>query len=67
MVYYWAKNPQVAEGLLKGNRVLELGSGTGIVGITASTFRSKTVILTDLPEYLTILQTNQQRNLHLSS
>lgn len=22
MVYYWAKNPQVAEGLLKGKRVL---------------------------------------------
>jgi predicted nicotinamide N-methyase len=45
---------------------LELGSGTGIVGIAAATFGPKTVLLTDLPEYLTILQANQQRNLHLA-
>ncbi len=46
--------------------MLELGSGTGIVGIAAGTFGPKNVILTDLPEYLAILQTNQQRNLHLT-
>jgi predicted RNA methylase len=43
-----------------------LGSGTGIVGISAAIFNPKTVYLTDLPEYLKILEINQQKNTHLS-
>ena len=59
MVYYWNKNKQTAFDLLQGKNVLELGSGTGIVGICAAAFSPKTVYLTDLPEYLKILQLNQ--------
>lgn len=59
MVYYWNKNKHIAEDLLQGKNVLELGSGTGIVGICSAAFNPKKVHLTDLPEYLKILQLNQ--------
>jgi predicted nicotinamide N-methyase len=55
MVYYWNKNTKIAEELLRDKVCLELGSGTGIVGIAASLFDAKKVYLTDLPEYLAIL------------
>jgi len=38
--------------LLKDKRVLELGSGTGIVGLAAAAFGAQKVYLTDLPQYL---------------
>lgn len=49
MVYYWNKNKNIAKDLLTNKNVLELGSGTGIVGISAAIFNPKTVYLTDLP------------------
>jgi predicted RNA methylase len=67
MVYYWNKNQQIAKAFLEGKRVLELGSGTGIVGISAALFDPSAVFLTDLPEYIKILEINQQKNTHLSS
>lgn len=55
MISYWNKNKDVALELFAGKRVLELGSGTGLVGIGASAFSPTKVYLTDLPEYLKIL------------
>lgn len=55
MVYFWNKNQAVAHDYLYQKTVLELGSGTGIVGIAGAAFDSKRVYLTDLPEYLKIL------------
>ena len=51
---------------IKGQQILELGSGTGMVGVAASAFNPQKVYLTDLPEYLSILQINANKNNHLS-
>ena len=40
LVYYWNKNPQLANSLLNGKRVLELGAGTGMAGVAASAFNA---------------------------
>lgn len=66
MVYFWNKNKHIANDYLSSKTVLQLGSGTGIVGISATAFNPKKVYLTDLPEYLKILEINQQKNLNLS-
>ena len=43
---------------LRGKRVIELGSGTGIVGIVAARCLPATLVLTDLPELLPLLSSN---------
>ena len=66
MIHYWNKNTHLAQALFKGKRVLEVGSGTGIVGVAAAAFNPKKVYLTDLPEYLAILQSNKNKNVALN-
>jgi hypothetical protein len=39
-----------------------LGSGTGAVGICATAFEPSVVYLTDLEEYIKILEVNMQKN-----
>lgn len=46
-------------------RILELGSGTGLVGIAASVLWDVDVLLTDLPEIVPNLQKNVTSNMHL--
>ncbi|KAJ9630152.1 Protein-lysine N-methyltransferase rrg1 [Knufia peltigerae] len=48
-------------------RVLELGSGTGLVGIAAACIWSTDVLLTDLPEIVANLQQNLLQNQNLIS
>ena len=43
-------------------RVLELGAGTGLVGITCNIAGSTVVVMTDLPECLPICGTNVKAN-----
>jgi predicted nicotinamide N-methyase len=38
LISYWDKNKEMAKKFLFGKRVLELGSGTGAVGICATAF-----------------------------
>lgn len=43
-------------------RILELGSGTGLLGLTASMLWDRTTILTDLPDIVPNLNVNLKRN-----
>ncbi|CAE8680306.1 unnamed protein product, partial [Polarella glacialis] len=45
-----------------GCRMLELGAGTGVTGLIASRFGAKSVVLTDLPSMLPLLQMNRDLN-----
>ncbi|CAG9579809.1 unnamed protein product [Danaus chrysippus] len=52
---------QTKPEFLSGLRVLELGSGLGVVGLTAATLGAQ-VTLTDLPEALPLLRLNLSEN-----
>ena len=43
---------------LRGKRVIELGSGTGVVGIVAARCHPSSLVLTDLPDLLPLLSAN---------
>ncbi|KAJ8066648.1 hypothetical protein OCU04_005695 [Sclerotinia nivalis] len=43
-------------------RILELGSGTGLLGLTAAMLWNRTTILTDLPDIVPNLDVNLKRN-----
>lgn len=58
-IAYLNKNPKVAEEYITGKNVLELGSGTGILGLAASMFKPKVIWLTDLEEYIKIIEMNK--------
>ena len=49
--------------LVRGQKILELGSGTGIVGITLASLGAQ-VTLTDTAGLLPLLQSNLNQNLH---
>ncbi|GMH40558.1 hypothetical protein BSKO_08462 [Bryopsis sp. KO-2023] len=57
LAHYLHKNPYE----LKGKRVVELGSGTGVVGLAAALLGAN-VILTDLPRMMDLLQRNIEGN-----
>ncbi|XP_063860985.1 protein N-lysine methyltransferase METTL21D-like isoform X1 [Scylla paramamosain] len=48
--------------LLKGSSVVELGAGTGCVGLAAALLGASHVTLTDLPELLPLLKINCAQN-----
>lgn len=41
---------------------MELGSGTGAVGICATAFEPSVLYLTDLEDYIKILEVNMEKN-----
>ncbi|DBA98948.1 hypothetical protein WJX77_006801 [Trebouxia sp. C0004] len=57
LLNYFCTDP----GLLQGKRCIELGAGTGVVGLTAALLGAL-VVLTDLPIYLSGLERNVQVN-----
>lgn len=48
--------------LVKGKQIVELGSGTGIGGITAALLGASRAVLTDLPSLLPLLNSTTNRN-----
>ncbi|GAB5360912.1 hypothetical protein AAMO2058_000668500 [Amorphochlora amoebiformis] len=66
--FVWASGPMLLKflsavpSLVRGKRVLELGSGTGIGGIAAAAMGAREVVLTDLPAGLHRCKANLKRN-----
>eukprot|EP00550_Attheya_septentrionalis_P002531 CAMPEP_0198286020 /NCGR_PEP_ID=MMETSP1449-20131203/5201_1 /TAXON_ID=420275 /ORGANISM="Attheya septentrionalis, Strain CCMP2084" /LENGTH=432 /DNA_ID=CAMNT_0043983639 /DNA_START=143 /DNA_END=1438 /DNA_ORIENTATION=+ len=59
-----AKYLEARPNKVKGQRVLELGAGCGLVGIVAATLGAREVMLTDLPYALPLLTENVMANQH---
>lgn len=54
---------QTGNQYINGKRVLELGSGTGAVGLSSIVAGAANVIITDLPEHLALLKINIEENM----
>ena len=54
---------QLHPDIVRGKRVLELGSGPGFVGIVAGLAGALEVVLTDLPYCLPLMKENVERNM----
>ena len=63
LAYYLQKNQEFSQRFLSGRSIIELGSGTGILGLACSTFQAENLLLTDLPEYISILDDNIKMNI----
>jgi predicted nicotinamide N-methyase len=58
LVAYLNKHFSKWSTLIKDKVVLEVGAGTGIVGLACNLFHPKTLILTDFKENLELLKHN---------
>ncbi|WIA10069.1 hypothetical protein OEZ85_010279 [Tetradesmus obliquus] len=62
LVNYLAKQVEIGRLDLRGKRVIELGAGTGVVGLTAAALGAAEVLLTDLPHHVQHISGNIKRN-----
>lgn len=57
-----ASDPRSRRELFEGRSVIELGSGTGFVGLSLAQLGASRVLLTDLPQRLPLLRRNRDAN-----
>ena len=62
LAHYLQKNKDVSQELITGKNILELGSGTGISGLSTVPFHPRKLYLTDLPGFIPFLQGNCDLN-----
>ena len=60
---YLLENP----GLLRDKTVLEIGSGTGLTAIAAKLCRPRRILATDLEPNLSLIRTNEAKNLDIAT
>ncbi|XP_076816937.1 protein N-lysine methyltransferase METTL21D-like [Clavelina lepadiformis] len=51
---------------VKGNNVLELGAGTGVVGLAAACAGASDVVVTDLPQFTSLITLNIKENCNVT-
>ena len=56
------EDQSIVEELITDKNLLELGAGTGILGLSLIPFKPASVIMTDLPDYVNFLENNIQKN-----
>ena len=61
--HFLCDHPEV----VRGKRVVELGAGTGFVGMVCAALGAQFVAITDLPEALPLIKTSATRNPELNS
>lgn len=59
---YYIQTSQANAEFISNRSILELGSGTGIVGMVSAACGAKHVVLTDLPELIPLLNHNIEAN-----
>lgn len=62
IIGYFGRQANQIQNIFMNKTILELGAGTGIVGLAITSFQPKRVILTDFKENLKILEHNKQKN-----
>lgn len=62
LAHYLIKQHEMGRCPVSGRRVIELGAGTGVVGLTAAALGAQQVVLTDKEHLLPLLQRNIKRN-----
>ena len=62
LVQWLAEKPERIDRYVRGKRVLELGSGLGLVGVGLAKLGASHVHLTDLPQQIPLLRQNVEAN-----
>lgn len=62
LCYYMIKNKDLFEEKFKNKVILELGSGTGVCGITTSIFKPSKLFLTDIDSAIPLITKNVEVN-----
>lgn len=62
VLVYFISTEKCREKFIKGKHVIELGSGTGVVGLASSVCKAESVTLTDLPNLIPLIKLNIARN-----
>ncbi|KAL3902246.1 MAG: hypothetical protein SGPRY_012147 [Prymnesium sp.] len=63
LLTFLQRSDDVVETLVRGKRVVELGSGLGLIGMSLAKMGCAHVVLTDMPQQVDLLRANVEANL----